>query len=263
MSAYPAFTHSAFQSRLAYRNQVWANAFGDLVNVFARIAIWSAAYAGMTVVDGVTLPEMVTYAVLVGTVLRWDHARLLHEVGDAVRTGDVAVYLLKPLHYPFAILASHVGHYAFSFVTVTIPVVLIVGFTAGLMPPASLFHAALFPVFWLLSWLVMFCIATLCGLLAFWLLTAFSLEWFLMGIMLLFSGAVVPMWFLPPALATLFSYLPFAWVHYYPAAVYLGKLDPTSTWLHLGMGLGWLALLAAAVAWLWSRARHRIIVQGG
>jgi ABC-type uncharacterized transport system, permease component len=262
-AAYPAFTANAFQSRLAYRNQVWASAFGDLVGIFARVAIWTAAFAGAASVDGVTLPEMVTYALLAGPVLYWEYNRLLHDIGDAVRTGDVAIYLLKPLHYPAALLATHIGHFAFEFVAIVLPVAFIVAVTVGLLPPASPFYALMFLAYWAVSWLILFCLACLCGLLAFWLLTAFSLEWFLMGIMSLFSGAVIPLWFMPPALAAIFGYLPFAWVSYYPAAIYLGKLDPDAAWLHLGLGLLWLAALALATAWLWSQARHRLIVQGG
>jgi len=262
-AAYPAFAAVAFQARLAYRNQVWAMAFGDLIGIFARIAIWTAAFAGSASVDGVTLPEMVTYAVLAGPVLYWEYGRLLNEVGESVRSGDVTVFLLKPLHYPALLISAHIGHFAFELIALVLPVLLVVGFTVGLLPPASLFHAALFLAYWALSWSILFCLACLCGLLAFWLLTAFSLEWFLMGIMSLASGAVVPLWFMPPALASLFGYLPFAWVSYYPTAVYLGKLDVSATWLHLGIGLVWLSLLAGALAWLWSRARHRLIVQGG
>jgi ABC-2 type transport system permease protein len=234
LAAYSAFTAIAFQSRLAYRNQVWASAFGDLVGVFARIAIWMAAFAGASSVGGVTLPEMVTYSILAWQLLYWDFSRLLHEVGAAIRTGDVAVYLLKPLHYPGYLLSSHLGHFAFDFVTTVLP-----------------------------SWLTLFCLASACGIIAFWLMTAFSLEWFLMAIMSLVSGAVIPLWYMPPPLAAAIAYLPFAWVSYYPAAVYLGKLDVTQTWLHLGIGLLWLAALGTLVLLLWSKARHRLIVQGG
>ena len=55
MKAYIAFARSGFLSSLAYRNEVWANIFGKLVQVFARVAIWLAAYAGLTAVDGATI----------------------------------------------------------------------------------------------------------------------------------------------------------------------------------------------------------------
>ena len=105
--------------------------------------------------------------------------------------------------------------------------------------------------------------ATFVAMLAFWILTAFALDWFLRGIMAVASGAIVPLWFMPPPLAAALGYLPFAWVSYYPSAVYLGKLDLPEAGLHLVIGLVWLAVLGAFLAWLWSRARHRLIVQGG
>lgn len=262
-AAYPTFTATAFQSRLVYRNQVWASAFGKLISSFAYIAIWTAAYAGATSVDGVTLPEMITYVLMAGSMLYWNVDRLLKQVGDDVRTGDVTVYLLKPVHYPVYMLSTHLGHYLFEQLVTTLPVAIIIALALGLVPPASLFHGVMFFAFWALSWLTLFTLATLCGLLAFWLMTVFALEWLLKGVMALVSGAIVPLWFMPPALAAICGYLPFAWVSYYPSAVYLGKLDVVATWTHLGIGLLWLALLGGFAAWLWSKARHRLVVQGG
>jgi ABC-2 type transport system permease protein len=263
LSAYPAFTATAFQSRLAYRNQVWASVFGELVSTFAYIAIWTAAFAGTASAAGVSLPEMITYVLIAGPLLHWETERLLREVGESIRTGDVTVFLLKPMQYPGYLAANHFGQYAFDQLVITLPVVIIVALTVGLLPPASLFHGLIFLPFAVLSWLTLFCLACLAGLLAFWLLTVFALEWFLRGIMALASGAIIPLWFMPSALADILGYLPFAWVSYYPAAVYLGKLDPAQAWTHLGLGCLWLLALVACLAWLWSRARHRLIVQGG
>jgi ABC-2 type transport system permease protein len=261
---YPAFTANAFQTRLAYRNQVWSSFFGQLIQVFARIAIWTAVYAGVASVDGITLSDMVTYSILAGVVMgAWDHALLIRELDVAIKTGDVAVFLLKPLHYPLYLFFSHCGNLAFNTLAVVLPVTLIIGVTYGIQLPASPLHGAAFLGFWALSFVIYFLLAMTCGLLAFWLMTAHSLEWFLTGIMALFSGSILPLWFFPPALAAIAQYLPFAWIAYYPTAVYLGKIEPIGVALTLAIGLGWAALLAAGVALLWSRARHRIVVQGG
>lgn len=263
--SYPRFAINAFQSRLAYRNAVWAAAFGDLVFIFARIAIWMSVYGAAAggSVDGVTLPEMITYALLAGPLLYWDFSRLINEVGKAVQSGDVAVYLLKPLHYPIYLLASHIGHFLFELLLIVAPIALIVGLTYGLLPPASLFHGIAFLAFWALSFAMLFTLSTLAGLLAFWLMTVFALEWFLMSIMTLLSGGLVPLWFFPGWLAAIAGHLPFAWVSYYPAAVYLGKMPPAQTLLYFAIGVLWLAALLLCLAWLWGKARHRLVVQGG
>jgi ABC-2 type transport system permease protein len=263
-SMYAAFAATAFQTGLAYRAQVRAWLFGHLVGVLARIAVWSAVYIGVDSIDGITRAEMITYAVLAGSVVAaWDYADMINDLGAAVKTGDIAVHLLKPLHYPLYLLSTQTGNLLFGLVTVVLPVIVFVALTYGMLPPASLFHGLAFPVFWLVSFLTAFLLATLCGLLSFWLMTSQALEWFLSGILALFSGNLLPIWFMPEGFAALVRVLPFAWIGYYPTAVYLGKLDVNQTLFALGGGLAWVLVLALGVALLWSRTGRRLIVQGG
>lgn len=265
MEKYAAFAASAFQTRLAYRGQVWAGLFGRLVTVFAWIAIWMSVYGGGgRTVEGATLRDMITYAVIGGTVANaWDWRRLLNAVGDSVSSGDVAVYLLKPLSYPLYLFATECGNLFYRLATVAAPVVVVVALVHGLQPPASLFHGIMFLPFWALSFTILFLLAALCGLLSFWLLTAFSLEWLLQGVLSLLSGIYIPLWFFPDAVASVIRFLPVTWVGFHPIAVYLGKTSVVETWLFLGLGLGWALLLTAAVGALWRRAALRITVQGG
>lgn len=261
---YLAFTVTAFQARFAYRGEVWASIFGRLVEVLARIAVWTAVFAGASTVDDISLRDMITYSLIAGTLLgAWDPAYLINEVGKAVRSGDVAVHLLKPFHYPLYLFAIEVGNLGFALITSVLPVVLIVGAIYGVQPPASIADGAFFLAFWLLSFCIYFLLATAIGLMSFWIMDANSLDWFLKGIMSFLSGSIVPLWFFPAALAAVARFLPFSWISYYPAAVYLGKLDRFDAGLALIAGVTWAFVLAGAVGLLWSRARHRIVVQGG
>ena len=110
VSAYLAFAQSAFQTSLAYRNEVWANLFGKLMQVLARVAIWFAVYAGAASIGGVSLEEMITYALLGGAVtgaIRYE--AIVGGIGNALKTGDVAVWLLKPVSFPLYIIVSELG----------------------------------------------------------------------------------------------------------------------------------------------------------
>jgi ABC-2 type transport system permease protein len=261
---YTALAASAFQTQLAYRSQIWAHIFAQSIQVFFRIAIWSSVYVGSDRVEGVSLPELITYTVLAGTVLSaWEWARLIQSIDAAVTTGDISVFLLKPLRYPLYLLATECGNWLFRLATVVFPVVVTIGFTYGLRAPASGFHALAFLVFWLLSFSIQFLLSLLFGLLAFWLMTAFSLEWLLQGLLALLSGSFVPLWFFPSTLLPLVRFLPFAWIGFYPVEVYLGKLAPAEIAVRLLLGLGWGLVLSLAVAGLWHRATQRITVQGG
>lgn len=264
MNVYLAFAHNAVLTQLAYRNEIWANLFGKLVQVFARVAIWIAIYAGVANLSGVSLQQMITYALLGGTVigaLRYE--LIVGQIGEALRTGDVAVWLLKPVSFPLYIISSELGRSAYRLVVLVLPTVVVVALVYGILPPASLFHGIMFVAYLALAYAMLSLASALFGLLAFWLLTSFSLEWLMQAILNLLSGSLIPFWFFPEPFGTISAYQPFAWVVYYPAAVWIGRLDVTATLVHFGIGLGWALLLGIAVALLWRHASRRIVVQGG
>jgi ABC-2 type transport system permease protein len=261
---YAAVGASAFQTQFAYRSQLWAQVLGQFIQVFIRIAIWQSVYGNLAQVDGVSLHEMITYSVLAGTVLcAWEWPRLIQGMDTAITRGDIAIFLLKPLRYPLYLLATECGNLCFRLLAVVLPIVVGVALTIGLQPPASLWHGAAFVAFWALSFLIQFLLTLLFGLLAFWLMTAFSLEWLLQGLLALLSGSFVPLWFFPEAALPLVRHLPFAWIGFYPVAAYLGRLGPAQLLWTFALGLAWGAILAWGVAGLWRRANLRITVQGG
>jgi ABC-2 type transport system permease protein len=261
---YGAVAASAFQTQLAYRSQLWAHIFGQFLQAFFKIAIWTSVYGSLAHVDGVSLPEMITYSVLAGTVLSaWEWTHLIQSIDAAITSGDIAVFLLKPIRYPLYLLAMECGNLGFRLVAVVAPIVLTMLLTYGLLPPASVFHGVMFLPFWAISFVILFLLTLLFGLLAFWLLTAFSLEWLLSGLLGVLSGSFVPLWFFPESLLPVLRLLPFAWVGFYPGAVYLGKLAPAQVFGHLALGVGWVAILSLAVVLLWQRATLRITVHGG
>jgi ABC-2 type transport system permease protein len=264
MSAYFAFAQSAFQTQLAYRNEVWANMFGKLVQVFARVAIWLAVYAGATSIGDVTLTQMVTYALLGGVItgaIRYE--LIISGIGQALKTGDVAVWLLKPVSFPLYVIVSELGRAMFRLVVLVVPTVAVVALVYGMLPPASVFDGVMFVGYLVLGCAITCLISALFGLVAFWLLTSFSLEWLMQAILNLLSGSLIPFWFFPQPFGMISEHLPFAWIVYYPAAVWLGRLEQTQCLIYFAIGLGWALLLALGVAWLWRLASTRIVVQGG
>jgi len=262
---YFAFFAIAFRTLLAYRSQVWAALLYVLVTTFAKIAIWISLYGqvGGGAVAGVTLPDMITYAILASVAFNWDHSRFIKTFGRQIKSGDIAVVLLKPVRYPLMLFAGECGNFAFGLITVQVPALIIVSLVYGLTPPASLFAGLMAIAFWLLGFVMLFLLSTIATILAFWLLTVFSLEWTLDALLAIFAGGTVPLWFFPPAAAEAIKVLPFAYVAYHPMAVYLGKLDTTATLMTLAVGIIWVATLTGIVALLWASAQRRIVVQGG
>lgn len=261
--AFTVFVSTAFQAQLAYRRQAWTSVFGYLVQVFARIAIW-VSLVGTGASSGTTLNEMVTYTMVAAALLiAFDYSQLITVVGDAVKTGDIAVFLLKPVHYPLYLLGIECGNALFRIVAIVLPVVVATTLVHGLSAPASGVHAIMFVGFCVVAFMILFLLSVFCGLVSFWVLTTFALEWFLQGILMFCAGTVVPLWFFPQWLGNVLSIMPFAWISYYPAAVYLGKQTEFEAFILLLGGCGWALLLSAAVIVLWRFATRSVAIQGG
>jgi ABC-2 type transport system permease protein len=230
----------------------------------AYVAIWLAIYSGTTSIAGVSLAQMVTYSLLSGLVagaIRYES--IIGGIGRGLNTGDVAVWLLKPASFPLYVLASELGRAAFRLVFHMVPTVAVVALIYGMLPPATLLDGLMFVPYLLLGFAIVALISALFGLIAFWLLTSFSLEWMFQAILNLLSGMAIPFWFFPQPFGTVAAWLPFAWIAYYPCAVWLGRLTPGETLLLFVVGLAWAAALALGVAVLWGKASRRIVVQGG
>jgi ABC-type uncharacterized transport system permease subunit len=76
------------------------------------------------------------------------------------------------------------------------------------------------------------------------------------------SGSVLPLWFMPGWLQTIAGVLPFQAAAFTPVAIYFGR-PPGGLGPALAVQALWVAVLAALCALVWSRARHRVVVQGG
>ena len=85
------------------------------------------------------------------------------------------------------------------------------------------------------------------------------------NLLMLLSGLLVPLHFLPGWIADLATALPFATIAYYPTMAYLGKLGSgrLGFWEVLILGLAWWAALRLLNVLLWRRAQGRLEVQGG
>jgi len=186
------------------------------------------------------------------------------ELGDRIRSGDVAVDLYRPLDTQLYWLAQEVGRAAFATLTRLAPPLLIGGlvfavrvpprFTTWLAFAASLGAAVAFS----------FAYRFVISLAAFWMLDArgvYSISGlFVMGL----SGFVIPLQLLPPWVSSIARNLPFAALAQFPAEVFLG--------MHPGLG-GLLAVVARQVAWtvafavigrmLLGAGMRRLVVQGG
>ncbi len=250
MRTYYEFFLKSFKKNLAYRADVWLRVLGNALGILVQVAIWRAVL-GSGSAEGIDLPDMVTYSILTTLVAGLLMTGLYREADDRLRTGDIAVDLLKPLRYPLYLFSDGLGRSAYQLLFTVVPTLAVAWPLFGFSPPASPGYALAFLVALGLALSVSFAISYLIALLAFWFLTTMHFRFAVAGFITAFSGSFLPLWFFPPGWAAVARALPFQYLGFVPAAAYMGKMAAAE-----------LALLGLAYA-LWSASVRRLVVQGG
>ncbi len=257
-----AFLGTSFRKNLAYRSEVWLSILFGLLAIVIQAAIWRALL-GDGAAEGITVDDMVTYVIITTVISAVSLHRLVSDVDERLRGGDIAVDLVKPMHYPTLQLADQLGRSAFQLAFVVVPMVVIAALTFGIEAPASATAGAAFVASLAIALLVSFTQGLLLALLAFWFLTTFHFIWANGALLTLFGGANLPLWFFPDALETVARLLPYQFVAFVPAAIWLGEIAGSELAWTLALGVMWVAIQGAAGQALWSAAVHRLTVQGG
>jgi ABC-2 type transport system permease protein len=262
---YVEVARRAFARQATYRAAAAAGAFTNTVFGFLLAYVMVAVFAARPSIGGFDAGDAVTFTfvaqgLLVPTGILGGDA----EQSERIRTGDVVVDLYRPIDYQGYWAAVDVGRSAYLLIVRGIP-----PFLAGWLvvdgvhlPPAWW----LWPAF-LAS--VALALAT-CGsfrfllqTLAFWLLDIRGPTQIATLTSGFFSGAFVPTFLFPPALAAVARWLPFEAMLQWPIEVFLGARTGVYLLTTLAGQAAWAVALALAARRVLARATRRVVIQGG
>jgi ABC-2 type transport system permease protein len=100
------------------------------------------------------------------------------------------------------------------------------------------------------------------GVFAFWLEDAKGLEFLYSKIVFTLGGMLVPLDIFPQWLHTICIYLPFSYIAYYPAKLFVG-FDFTSFFKILSMEIVWITVFVILTALVYKWCIRRVSVNGG
>ena len=114
-----------------------------------------------------------------------------------------------------------------------------------------------------MAFLLGFFLEALMGMIGFWFLEVSSLLFVYMLFTFFFSGHMFPIDMLPGVWKTVVDATPLQYLAYFPAAVFLGKIQGRELAIGLAIELGWVLLLATACRLAWRRGVARYSGFGG
>lgn len=257
---YWLMARAGFRRWSTYRRAAFAGLFTNIVFGFLRCSVLLTVFQGAATVAGYDPSAAVTFVWvgqgLLDVILLWGGT----ELAERVRTGDVAIDLVRPWDLQAALLAEDLGRAGFSMlIRFTGPMLVGLAFF-DLRLPSSALTWLLFAASVVLAVMVSFGIRFLLNLSAFWLLDwrgVFGLYVVLSGVL---AGLVVPIGLFPQWARVAIWCTPFPAMVQAPADVLIERGPPL---LLLAHQFGWAVVLLLIGRAVLRRGERTLVVQGG
>ena len=233
--------------RMTYRGDFLLVTFLRFLPMLTTILLWEAIFkgSGKKSLSGYTFQEMIAYLLMVNISRMFSSMPgLAGGIAKDVREGTLKKYLLQPLDmigYLLAYRAAHkISYIIASFLPYALLFFLCRGYFAGLVPRDPGTWAA-FSGALVLAFLVGFFFEVTVGMVGFWFLEVTSILYIVMTLNFFVSGHMFPLDLLPRFFSELLKALPFSYLAYFPAAVFLGKIHGWELFWRSALGLAWAA----------------------
>lgn len=253
----------AVQETLAYRISYVLNMVSTVITYAVIFVIWSSVYEGTASVGDFTWAEMKSYLLVSLFLSALVSMSSEFRVSRQIRTGNIAVELLRPVDYQKASLSITLGNSVSEGALVGIACLAFALVVGATVKPESAGQWAAFASASFVSVAVKFLLVYVFSLTCFWTTSLMGISWMRKALTDFFSGALIPISLFPEWLKGATEWLPFRSIVWVPATAFTGRLSGTTLFRELGVGAAWIVVLWFLGRLVWSRAMRKITVQGG
>ncbi len=238
---------------------------GNLLYLIVVYFLWKAIYAsaGAEIVNGMTFSDTLIYLVLATALFNFMEMYLVWEIGRSIQSGKIALDLLKPMEYRKYLFWSYSGSFVTQFFFTFLPTFIVVAIVTH-----GTIHLGLNLLFFVVSVImavsINYSIDFLVGTICLYTESIWGINIMKQVIVMLLSGATIPIAFFPEPLKTIVYYLPFQSIYNAPLSVLLdGDPQPQTVLTTLGIQLFWCVVMMVLSKLFWKVSLRQITVNGG
>ena len=264
---YSKIFRASLIERMTYRSDFLLGTLLRFLPMITTILLWRAIFrgSGKSSMEGFSFDEMIAYLLLVNISRMFSSMPgLAGGIARDIREGTLKKYLIQPIDLIAYLMSYRMAHKVAYIVTSFLPYALLFFLCR------SYFHSFPDPVTLLAygaSLILAFCVGfffEVCvGMVGFWFLEVTSVLYIVMTLNFFISGQMLPIDFLPAPWSTLLKALPFQYMAYFPAMVFLGKVKGAALLWGLLGELAWSAFFVLLARGLYRLGLRRYGAYGG
>jgi len=262
-----ALTRAGIMESLHYRLGTFVTLFANLIYLVLVYYLWKAIYAssGVDVVNGMTFTDTMIYLILATSLFNFLEMFVVWDMSRSIQSGKIILDLLKPMKFRTYTFWSYSGSHVVSFIMTFIPTFIVV-----MIVTHGAIHMGMNLLWFIISTLfaliVNFNIEMIVATICLYTESTWGINIVKETIVLLLSGASIPLAFFPDKLRAAVEYMPFRAVYDIPLSILLQKngSDTLEGLLPMfGFQLLWIVILTCAGSLFWNYSVKKITVNGG
>jgi len=268
----------SLEERLVYRGDFALGTLMRFLPIVTQIFLWWAIFESKKAdelaagargvalsIRGYSYDDFVAYYLL--TMLSRAFSSmpgLASTTARQVRDGEVKKFLIQPIDMVGFLLVSRVAHKLAYYSVAVAPFALVFflcrGYFSG-WPDAGTMAAYLAAL--VMGFVLGFFLEMAIGLISFWFLEVSSLLFVYMLLSFFLSGHMFPLDMLPEPWNYIVDFFPLRYLAYFPAAIFLGKVQGMALVWGLLIEAAWVLFFIALTRFMWSRGVRRYSGFGG
>jgi ABC-2 type transport system permease protein len=264
---YAKILRVSLTERLAYRADFIISTFLRFLPMLTTILLWQAVYAGTANQElaGFRLSEMISYLLLVHISRMFSSMPgLAGGIARDIRDGQLKKYLLQPIDMLAYLVTYRMAHKVAYIAMSALPYAILFLLCWQYLPPCPDWgNLAGYLASLLLGFVIGFYFEAMIGMVGFWFLEVTSFLYVVGTLTFFFSGQMFPFQLLPPFWAGLLEAMPFKYLAYFPAMIFLGKVGDEVLLRELLIQLAWAVVFFVLCRWLYRLGLRRYSAFGG
>jgi ABC-2 type transport system permease protein len=256
--------------RMTYRGDFLLGTVLRFLPMVTTILLWEAVYtgSGQRKLSGYTADDMIAYLLLVHISRMFSSMPGLGTgIARDIREGTLRKYLLQPIDMIAYLLSYRVAHKMAYIATSCLPYAVLFFLCRDYFPgwpdwtTLLAYVAAL-----LLGFLVGFFFEATIGMIGFWFLEVTSVLYVVNTLAFFVSGHMFPLDLLDsfsPVVVMVLKAMPFQYLAYFPAAVFLNHVPPEELGYRLLAEVGWILVFALLARGMYRLGLRRYSAYGG
>nr|WP_231131209.1 ABC-2 family transporter protein [Crateriforma conspicua] len=265
---------TALAERLVYRGDFALGTLMRFLPIITQIFLWFAVFDAIGSADGSEATEIggfgfrdiVAYYLLTMIARAFSSMPgLASGIARQIRDGEIKRYLIQPIDLISFLLLNRVAHkiayYAVAIAPFAFVFYLCRGYFVDGWPEPHVLAAFVGSL--VMGFLIGFFMEAAIGMIGFWFLEVTSLLFVFMLFSFFLSGHMFPLTLLPDGVGQVVRFLPFKYLAYFPAAVFLNKIPDDQLPLEMAVEAAWLTFFIVVCRFAYSRGLERYSGYGG